>query len=170
MGKFPKQQRNNTTKAKGIEENSNSSATGVNATFNQQNNYHLAQTIDIEKLSILSEKNPEIANRIMCFYEEQQKHNINIDKNILELEQKEQNSRLSEKPYQRKFAFKALYFAITLSVLSLFAAAYFAYLGHVILAGTSITIPMGVVVANLLGFKGIGQQSKSDKKDKQEEE
>jgi len=29
---------------------------------------------------------------------------------------------------------------------------------------------MGVVVANLLGFKGIGQQSKSDKKDKQEEE
>jgi hypothetical protein len=28
---------------------------------------------------------------------------------------------------------------------------------------------MGVVVANLLGFKGLGQQSKTDKKEKIEE-
>lgn len=152
-----------------VEDSSTTPTPNVGAIFNQQNNYHLAQNIDIEKLATLSQINPSIADRVMCLYEEQQKHNISIDKSILDLEQKEQKSRLAEKPYQRKFAFRALNFAIVLSILSLGASAYFAFLGHIGLAVTAITIPMGVVVANLLGFKGLGQQSKTDKKEKSEE-
>ena len=168
MGKLQKQQPDS-TEVEVLEDSSNTSSPRVGTVFNQQNNYHLAQNIDIEKLATLSQINPDIANRVMCLYEDQQKHNINIDKSILDLEQKEQKSRLAEKPYQRKFAFRALNFAIVLSILSLGASAYFAFLGHTGLAVTAITIPMGVVVANLLGFKGLGQQSKTDKKEKIEE-
>lgn len=169
MGKLQKQQPKNSTECEVLENDSNDSSTSVGAVFNQQNNYHLAQNIDIEKLATLSEINPNIADRVMYLYEEQQKHNISIDKSILELEQKEQKSRLAEKPYQRKFAFRALNFAIVLSILSLAASAYFAYLEHTGLAITAITIPMGVVVANLLGFKGLGQQVKKEQKEKNEE-
>ncbi len=168
MGKLQKQQPDSNG-VEVLEDSSNTSSPRVGNVFNQQNNYHLAQNIDIEKLATLSKINPDIANRVMCLYEDQQKHNINIDKSILDLEQKEQKSRLAEKPYQRKFAFRALNFAIVLSILSLGASAYFAFLGHTGLAVTAITIPMGVVVANLLGFKGLGQQSKTDKKEKIEE-
>jgi uncharacterized membrane protein len=168
MGKLQKQQPDSNG-VEVLEDSSNTSSPRVGNVFNQQNNYHLAQNIDIEKLATLSQINPDIANRVMCLYEDQQKHNINIDKSILDLEQKEQKSRLAEKPYQRKFAFRALNFAIVLSILSLGASAYFAFLGHTGLAVTAITIPMGVVVANLLGFKGLGQQSKTDKKEKIEE-
>ena len=168
MGKLQKQQPDS-TEVEVLEDSSNTSSPRVGTVFNQQNNYHLAQNIDIEKLPTLSKINPDIANRVMCLYEDQQKHNINIDKSILDLEQKEQKSRLAEKPYQRKFAFRALNFAIVLSILSLGASAYFAFLGHTGLAVTAITIPMGVVVANLLGFRGLGQQSKTDKKEKIEE-
>ena len=168
MGKLQKQQPDSNG-VEVLEDSSNTSSPRVGNVFNQQNNYHLAQNIDIEKLATLSKINPDIANRVMCLYEDQQKHNINIDKSILDLEQKEQISRLAEKPYQRKFAFRALNFAIVLSILSLGASAYFAFLGHTGLAVTAITIPMGVVVANLLGFKGLGQQSKTDKKEKIEE-
>ena len=169
MGKLQKQQPDSNG-VEVLEDSSNTSSPRVGNVFNQQNNYHLAQNIDIEKLATLSQINPDIANRVMCLYEDQQKHNINIDKSILDLEQKEQKSRLAEKPYQRKFAFRALNFAIVLSILSLGASAYFAFLGHTGLAVTAITIPMGVVVANLLGFKGLGQQSKTDKKEKIEEQ
>ena len=168
MGKLQKQQPDSNG-VEVLEDSSNASSPRVGNVFNQQNNYHLAQNIDIEKLATLSQINPDIANRVMCLYEDQQKHNINIDKSILDLEQKEQKSRLAEKPYQRKFAFRALNFAIVLSILSLGASAYFAFLRHTGLAVTAITIPMGVVVANLLGFKGLGQQSKTDKKEKIEE-
>ena len=101
MGKLQKQQPDSNG-VEVLEDSSNTSSPRVGNVFNQQNNYHLAQNIDIEKLATLSKINPDIANRVMCLYEDQQKHNINIDKSILDLEQKEQKSRLAEKPYQRK--------------------------------------------------------------------
>ena len=169
MGKLPKQHHDDSSECEVLEKNINTSSANIETIFNQQNNYHLVQNIDIEKLAALSKINPDIADRVMCLYEEQQKHNINIDKSILELEQKEQKSRLEEIPYQREFAFKALNFARILSILSLTASAYFAYLGHTGLAITAITIPMGIVVANLLGFKGIGQEIKKEKNEDKEE-
>ena len=124
----------------------------ITATFNQQNNYHLTQNIDLDKLSILSNSSPELASRVMDLYEKQQQHNISIDTKILTLEETEQKARLTETPYQRKFAFKALNFAMILSLFSLGTSAFFAYLEYSILAGIAITIPIGVGVANILGF------------------
>lgn len=129
-----------------------------NAIFNQQNNYHLIQNIDIEKLTILSDKNADLANRVMCIYENQQKHNIKMDENILLIEKKEQELRLQEIPFQRKFAFRALNFAMSLSIISLITSGVFAYLGYPYLAAIAISIPIGVAVANMLGFKSTSQK------------
>lgn len=145
----------------------------INATFNQQNTYHLASNIDLDKLTTLAQQAPNLADRVMDLYENQQTHNISIDKRILTIEETEQQVRSEELPYQRKFAFRALNFAMTLSLVSLGAAVYLAYLGHTLLAGTAITIPIGVAVANMLGFKASGQTKKKEKntpeKNKEEE-
>ncbi len=141
------------------------------AVFNQQNNFHLAPNIeiDIDKMTRLSNSNPDLADRIMKIYETRQQHSIRVDNKILSIEEREQQSRIGEKPYQRKFAFRALNFAMGLSVLSLGCSVYFAYSGHYILAGTAISIPIGVAVANMLGFKSIAQSEKKEKLDEIEE-
>ena len=58
------------------------------AVFNQQNNFHLTQNIDIDKLTQLQGKNPELAKSIISLYEKQLQHNINIDNRILTIEEK----------------------------------------------------------------------------------
>ena len=58
--------------------------------FNQQNNnFHLNQHINPTELIELSNHNPSLANRYMDFYEKQQSHNINVDKEILLVEKAE---------------------------------------------------------------------------------
>ena len=142
-----------------------------NQVFNQQNNFHLSLNIDIDKLSVLSEKSPDIANRVVAIYEKQLEHNINSDNKIIKLEENEQNLRITEKPYQRKFAFTSLYFAMTLSILSLVFAVVFAYLKYPYLAVVSITIPISVAVANMLGFKASRhKKSNQEKNDSEDEE
>ncbi|MCB4747234.1 MAG: hypothetical protein LGB54_01365 [Sulfurovum sp.] len=135
----------------------------ITATFHQQNNYHLSQTIDLDQLSILSRNSPEIASRVMDLYEKQQQHNIECDEKIIALEEKEQKARLTEVPYQRKFAFRALRFAKLLALGGLISAAYFAFLRYPILGGVAITIPIGIGVANILGFKSTIGNTKQDK-------
>jgi len=103
----------------------------------------------------------------MNLYEKQQQHNINIDERILTIEEIEQVSRKEERPYQRKFAFKALNFAMTLSIIALFVAGFFAYMKYPWLAVTAITVPISVAVANMLGFQTSGQ-SETRKKEKEE--
>ena len=153
-----------------IETIDSSSESNITATFNQQNNYHLAQNIDLDKLSILSNSLAELASRVMNLYEKQQQHNISIDTKILTLEETEQKARLTETPYQRKFAFKALNFAMILSLFSLGTSAFFAYLGYSILAGIAITIPIGVGVANILGFKSANQKPDKRKQENKTED
>jgi len=120
------------------------------AIFNQQNNFNLSQNIDIGKLTQLSVKNPELAQRVMDLYERQQQHNMNIDNKILTIEEKEQEARISNIPFQRKFIFRTLNFAVALSLISLCSAGIFAYLGHIKLAIISIVIPIIITVANIL--------------------
>lgn len=119
--------------------------------FNQQNNFHLSQHIDLGKLTNLSIKSPDIANKVMELYAKQQEHNISIDNRILKLEEKEQELREMEAPHIRRFAFLTLYFGIFIGVLSLCAAVYFAYIKEPVLAGTAITIPFTMAVSSLLG-------------------
>lgn len=151
-----------------IVEDSQDKKTNSTATFNQQNNFHLTLNIDIDKLSVLSEKAPNIADRVVSIYEKQLEQNINADNKVLDLEENEQKLRITEKPYQRKYAFTSLYFAMGLSVLSLCFAGFFAYKEYPYLAAISITIPITVAVANMLGFKTA--KSNLPKKKKKEEQ
>jgi uncharacterized membrane protein len=141
----------------------------ISATFNQQNNFHLVQNIDLDKLAILHDKSPDIANRVISLYEKQQEHNISSDKRILTLEEKEQVVRHSEIPNRRKFAFASLYFAAGLSILSLGFAGYFAYLGYPVLAGIAISIVAGTVAVNILGLKAAKHEENKKDNDKKEE-
>jgi len=137
---------------------------GTNNIFNQQNNFHLVQNIDFEKLTVLYEKSPDIANRVMELYEKQQQHNIKSDDRVLTLEEKEQKVRHNEIPFQRKFAFRALNYSAILSIASLMAAGYFAYKGYPKLAGTSIAIVAGLVALNMLGARATKQNGKKTNK------
>ena len=69
-----------------VEPVNNSDKTGVTATFNQQNNYHLAQNIDLDKLTLLASESPELSDRVMKLYEKQQEHNIGMDHRIVDIE------------------------------------------------------------------------------------
>jgi hypothetical protein len=132
--------------------------------FNQQNNnFHLNQHINPTELIELSNHNPSLANRYMNFYEKQQSHNINVDKEILAIEQEEQRARLDEMPYQRKYIFFSLYFSIGISLISLAVAAYFASLNFQLLAGTAISVPIGVLALNLINKKTKVKLSKQTK-------
>ena len=147
MQKSKKLQNQNSIKATLEDREKSSNQTAI---FNQQNNFHLTQNIDIDKLNQLSNKNPELAKSIIGLYEKQLEHNINIDNKILTIEEKEQALRAQELPFQRKYAFRALNFAVILSIVSLASAGFFAYFGHVKLAATAIVIPITITVANIL--------------------
>jgi uncharacterized membrane protein len=134
-----------------IEEDDKQSSSVV---FNQQNNnFHLNQYIDPSELRELSKYDSLLANRYMDFYEKQQSHNISVDKEILIIEKGEQKARLDEMPHQRRYIFLSLYFSIGISVVSLGVAAYFASLGFPWLAGTAISVPIGVLALNLINKK-----------------
>lgn len=169
MSELQKSQQDNTVEVEQevTESTPDDSASKVTNTFNQQNNFHLTQNYDIGKISELSESNPEMADRLMCLYEKQQEHNISMDQRVITIEEKEQESRDNERPYQRIFAFLALIFAWTLSLAALGCAIYFAKEKAYWLAGTAITIPIGVAVANMLGFKAAGQNGNKKSESKE---
>ena len=62
MQKSKKLQNQNSIKATLEDREKSSNQTAI---FNQQNNFHLTQNIDIDKLNQLSNKNPELAKSIM---------------------------------------------------------------------------------------------------------
>ncbi len=122
-------------------------------TFNQQNNFHLSQQLDPIALKELSAQDPELAKEFLAFYKSQQEHNKAMDIEVLSIEKIEQQARISEIPYQRKYAFLSLFFSIGISLVSLGVAAYFAYLGFPGLAGITISVPIGVLALNLINKK-----------------
>ena len=122
-------------------------------TFNQQNNFHLTQQLDPIALKELSMQDSELAKEYMAFYKSQQEHNKEMDKEVLTIEKIEQKARIEEIPHQRKFAFLSLFFSIGISLVSLAIAAYFAKLGYPWLAGTAITVPIGILAVNLINKK-----------------
>lgn len=74
------------------------------------------------------------------------------------MEIKEQDLRITEQPYQRKYAFRSLNYALLISLSALFFAGYYAYLGHIYLAIVGISIPIAITVANILGFKSLSEE------------
>jgi len=65
---------------------------------NIQQNFNFAQNIDLDKLAELSKNDKSLAERIMALYENQFEHGKEIDKFLIESEQKEQDLRLNEPP------------------------------------------------------------------------
>ena len=86
------------------------------------------------------------------------------------METKEQDLRITEQPYQRKYAFRSLNYALLISLSALIFAGYCAYLGNTYLAIVGITIPITITVANILGFKSLSQENiiEDDKESKSE--
>ncbi len=122
-------------------------------TFNQQNNFHLSQQIDPIALKELSAQDYDLAKEYMAFYKSQQDHNKEMDKEVLTIEKTEQKARIDEIPHQRRFAFLSLFFSIGISLIALAASAFFANLGYPWLAGTAITVPIGILAVNLINKK-----------------
>lgn len=132
---------------------------------NIQNNFHFTQDIDLKKVTELSKVSPDLATKYMELCDRRQTQAENIDSFIMTMETKEQDLRITEQPYQRKYAFRSLNYALFISLASLSFAAYCAYLGHTKLAAVGITVPISIAVANMLGFKS-GTQKKTIKEDK----
>lgn len=137
---------------------------------NIQNNFHLSQNIDLDKVAYLASTSPDLADRYMTICENQQDHSQSVDHFIMDIEEKEQTSRIQEKPYQRVYAFLSLGFAFTLSLVALGVSVYFASVEAYYLAATAISVPIGVAVANILGFKAFGQKKKEVKEVKEVKE
>lgn len=161
----------NETELEVIDDDSSITSPVTQQIANIQNNFHFTQNIDLAKVTQLAEVSPDLADRYMTLCEKRQIQTENIDTFIMTTETKEQNSRISEKPYQRKFAFRSLNYALIISLSSLAFAAYCAHLGHTKLAIVGITIPISIAVANMLGSKSATQKkndsSESDSVEKQ---
>jgi hypothetical protein len=138
----------------------------IQQTANIQNNFHFTNDIDLNKVTELTKVSLELATKYMELCERRQTQAENIDSFIMSTETKEQDLRITEKPYQREYAFRSLNYALLISLSSLIFAGYCAYLGHTNLAIVGITIPITIAVANILGFKSVSQE-KTTKDDKE---
>jgi len=136
--------------------------------LNTQNNFHFTQNIDLEKVANLNSVSPDLADRVMTIYEKQFEHAKEIDKSILEIEKTEQQSRITERPFQRKFAFRSINYALIISIASLVFAGYCATVGQPWLAAIGISVPISVAVANMLGQKTAKQNKIENKGEKEE--
>ena len=137
------------------EDNTQSPATQI---ANIQNNFNFAQNIDLDKLAFLSSKNKELADKVMALYEKNLEHIEKCDDRILSLEEKEQRLRETEIPYQRKFVFRSLYAAWSISIISLGLAGFALYEHSTSVAIVAISIPIGVLAVNMLGIKNKNQK------------
>jgi len=126
---------------------------------NIQNNFHFSQNIEIDKLTLLAKNSSELADRLMTICERGR------DSFIIDTESKEQQSRIEERPYQRKYAFRSLSYVLLISLSSLIFAGYCASVKLPVLAGIGITIPISITVANMLGFKASSQKVSKEKEE-----
>lgn len=136
-------------------ENNSTSRQNVNI----QNNLHFVQNIDIANLNVLSQTNPNLADRAMSLYENQFNHAKSMDEKIIKLEANEQDSRDKDRPWQRFFAFLSISTSVGVSIFSLMKAYEFYINGASdTVVGLCISIPVGIVAVNLLGIKNKGQK------------
>lgn len=146
------------TKTHNVVHEASKEASSKHHVANIQNNFNFAQTIDLDKLAYLSSTDKALAERVMCLYETQLAHVKEMDKGLLGLEEEEQKLRKVDVPYQRRFAFRALGSAWSVSVLGLCTCAYALYLGSPWVASVAISIPAGVVAVNMLGIRNRHQK------------
>jgi hypothetical protein len=103
-------------------------------TLNQQNNFHFGAS-EIDALSRLQDKHPEIVKEIFGIRKEE----LRLHEEEINLERKEQEVRINEVPYMRKYAFIGQSMVFSLSILCLSGGAYFGYHQDYITAGLFLT-------------------------------
>ncbi len=133
------------------------STSGVNTLAIQNNNY-FTQQIDLVALEQLTTKDPEIAKMYMAIQQEQFEHSKSMDSRIISIEEKEQDARHEDIPYQRKYASRAQLGSIAIAVLALVTSVIFGMLGMEKVAIAAIAIPIGVLAVNFLGVRNKGQK------------
>jgi len=130
---------------------------GTNTLAIQNNNYFVQQ-IDLVALGKLNAKNPELAEKYMEIMQQQFEHSVNVDDRILSLEEKEQEKRHEDIPYQREYAFRGQIISSVTVVLSLITAGVLGTYGLEKAAIAAITVPIGVIAVNFLGIKNKAQK------------
>jgi hypothetical protein len=78
-----------------------------------QNNYNL-QDINIRELSELASVDKDLANRYISLMENTQKQTYQLNMELIELEKREQKTKITELPYIRKYTFRGQIFALLL--------------------------------------------------------
>lgn len=108
------------TKSRKNKKQSPTKSGNSSVTLQQQNVYHMDAS-DIDALSRMMDVHPDIAEKILHLKEKE----IDIQKEIVNLEKSEQAMRKNEIPYQRGYAFLGQFMAYSLGVASIAGAAYF---------------------------------------------
>ena len=96
----------------------------------------------------------------MSLYENQFEHAKSIDDRLIQLEQKEQEERKSNRPWQRFFGILSTCASLGFSIYSLNKALEFHINGVTsYIVGLVISIALGIVAVNLLGIKNKGKKT-----------
>lgn len=122
----------------------------------QQNNYHMDAS-EIDALHRMQEFHPELVDRILGFKQQE----LDIQKEVVGIEKKEQSMREKEIPYVRAYAFLGQSMAFSIGAASLIGGAYFGYNHDPVTAGLFLTSTVGIAFAQFFKFKN--DKSERDK-------
>lgn len=114
----------------------------------QQNNFHMGAS-ELDAIHRMQETHPDLVNRILSFKQQE----IDIQKDVVEIEKKEQSMREKEIPYVRIYAFLGQFMAFFIGTASLIGGAYFGYNHDPVTAGLFLTSSVGIAFAQFFKFK-----------------
>lgn len=114
----------------------------------QQNNFHMGAS-EIDALHRMQESHPDLVDRILGFRQQE----LDIQKDVVETEKKEQRMREKEMPYVRAYAFIGQFMAFFIGGASLAGGAYFGYKHDPVTAGLFLTSTVGIAFAQFFKLK-----------------
>ena len=118
-------------------------------TLQQQNNtYHLGAS-EMDSLRRMQDSYPHIVDKILSFRQQE----LDVQKEIIEIERKEQAMRESELPFIRSYAFLGQLMAYSIGLGSLIGGAYFAIHGNTTVSGLFLTSTVSIAFAQFFGNK-----------------
>jgi len=118
-----------------------------------QNNFNITTNIDINSLTKLAEVNLDLADRAMKIYETQLEYAKEIDDQIISIEKTNQEKEIEELPFIRKYTYRGQILAAIIAIGGLLTSIYFASIGESVVAGISITVPLGTLAVQFLKKK-----------------
>ena len=127
-------------------------------TIFQANQFNIAPGIDPVQISLLAEKDKELASQLIEIEKKRIDHIISVEDRILTLEENEQQQRKEETPHIRRFMYRGQTGAIGITVFALGSAIALAALEAYSAATAAIVVAGGSVAVNLLGRKNKGQK------------